>query len=230
MADSEISTSLSRPSRRDVLSAVVMTVGGSSFNSSAAAAPQHGRTTDAAVLAWMAWRSAHQRTLGLCRKQQRLESELARTIGFPQAVFTAAELPSPVRISSLRQFDELVADRPSLCARRDEVAIALRLHQQRWDDADRAIGYSVARREEAAASADEEGLIARLFAADAISLRGLSAKLDVLIALGADGAEGRHFPWPELRRIRRDVARLARQLPPNSDSANLNGPAAPNCA
>ena len=48
-----------------------------------------------------------------------------------------------------------------------------------------------------------------LFAADATSLRGLSAKLDVLIAVGADGAEGRHFPWPELRRIRRDVARLA---------------------
>lgn len=47
-----------------------------------------------------------------------------------------------------------------------------------------------------------------LFAADATSLRGLSAKLDVLIAVGADGAEGRHFPWPELRRIRRDVARL----------------------
>lgn len=34
-------------------------------------------------------------------------------------------------------------------------------------------------------------------------------KLDVLIALVADGVEGRHFPWPELRRIRRDVARLA---------------------
>ncbi len=46
------------------------------------------------------------------------------------------------------------------------------------------------------------------FAADATSLRGISAKLDALIAVGADGAEGRHFPWPELRRIRRDVARL----------------------
>ncbi|MPT22631.1 MAG: hypothetical protein E2577_06190, partial [Starkeya sp.] len=51
-------------------------------------------------------------------------------------------------------------------------------------------------------------LIAQLLAAEASSLRGLSAKLDVLIAIGADGAEGRHFPWPELRRIRRDVARL----------------------
>jgi hypothetical protein len=200
--------SLSRPSRRDLLSAALATVGGSSFNSSAAAAPQDGGTTDAAISAWKAWRAAHRRTLALCRKLQRLESELARTIGFPQVVLAAAELPSPVRIGSLRQFDGLATDLPSLCSQHAEVAAALRAHQHRWDDADRAIGYSVARQEEAAASADEERLIAMLFAVDATSLCGLSAKLDVLIAVGADGAEGRHFPWPELRRIRRDVARL----------------------
>ncbi|WP_421697773.1 hypothetical protein [Ancylobacter sp.] len=208
MADSEISTSLSRPSRRGVLYAVLLTIGGTSFNSSSAATPQDDSATDAAVLAWKGWRAAHRRTLALCRKQQRLESELVRKIGFPQAVLAAAELPSPVRIASLRQFDELAGNVPSLCARRAEVAEALRAHQQRWDDADRAIGYSVTRQEEAAASADEERLIAGLFAANATSLRGLSAKLDVLIAVGADGAEGRHFPWPELRRIRRDVTRL----------------------
>ena len=173
--------------------------------------------TDAAVLAWKAWRAAHRRTLALCRKQQHLESELARTIGFPQVVLAGAELPSPVRIGSLRQFDELAADLPSLCSQRDEVAAALRGHQQRWDDADCAIGYSATRQQEASASSDEERLIARLFAADAASLRGLSAKLDVLIAVGADGAEGRHFPWPELRRIRRDVARLV-QLQPQREA------------
>jgi hypothetical protein len=108
----------------------------------------------------------------------------------------------------MRQFDELAADLPSLCVRRDEVATALRTHQQRWDDADRAVGYSVTRLEEAVASDDEERLIARLFATDAASLRGLLAKLDVLIAVGSAGAEGRHFPWPELRRMRRDVAHL----------------------
>ncbi|MDE1570328.1 hypothetical protein [Aquabacter sediminis] len=208
MADSEISTSLSRPTRRDVLSAALLTVGGTSFNSSAAAEPEDHGATDAAVLAWKAWRAAHRRTLALCRKQQRLESELARTIGFPQVVLDAAELLSPVRIGLMRQFDELVAKVPSLRSRRAEVAAALRSHQRRWDDADHAVGYSVTRQEEATASHDEERLIGELFAADATSLRGLSAKLDVLITVGADGAEGRHFPWPELRRIRRDVARL----------------------
>ena len=208
MADSEISTSLSRPSRRDVLSASLLTVGGTSFSSSAAAAPQDGGAADAAVLAWKAWRAAHGRTLALCRKQQRLESELARTIGFPQVVLAAAELPYPIRVSTMRQFDQCAVDAPSLYARRAEVAEALHTHQQQWDDADRAIGYSVTRQEEAMASVDEERLIERLFAAEATSLRGLSAKLDVLIAVGAEGSEGRHFPWPELRRIRRDVARL----------------------
>jgi len=219
MADSEISTSLSRPSRRDLLSAALLTIGGTSLNSSAATAPQADNTTDAAVLAWEAWRAAHRCTLTLCRKQQRLESELARTSGFPQVLLTAAELPSPVRVSSLRQFDELAADVPSLCARRAEVAALLRAHQQRWDDADRAIGYSVARQDEAAASVEEERLIARLFAADATSLRGLSAKLDALIAVGADGAEGRQFPWPEFRRIRRDIARLDN---PSRDEASTH--------
>ncbi|GLK82916.1 hypothetical protein GCM10017653_09850 [Ancylobacter defluvii] len=208
MADSEISMSLSRPSRRDVLSAVLITIGGTSFNSSAAAEPQDQGATDAAVLGWKAWRAAHRRTLALCRKQQRLESELARTIGFPQVVLAATELPSPVRVSSMMQFDELAADLPSLRTRRAEVAATLRAHQRRWDNADSTTGYSATRQEEAAASDDEERLIARLFAADATSLRGLAAKLDVLIAIGADGAEGRHFPWPELRRLRRDVARL----------------------
>ncbi|WP_018390857.1 hypothetical protein [Ancylobacter sp. FA202] len=213
MADSEISMSLSRPSRRDLLSAALATVGGSSFNSSAAAAPQDGGTTDAAFIAWKAWRAAHRRTLALCRKQQRLESELVRTIGFPQVVLAAAELPSPVRITSLRQFDELSVDLPPLCSRRAEIAAVLRAHQQRWDDADRAIGYSATRQEEASASADEERLIAELFAAEATSLSTLSAKLDVLISVGAEGAEGRHFPWPELRRLRRDVARLVQLHP-----------------
>ncbi|WP_421700649.1 hypothetical protein [Ancylobacter sp.] len=208
MADSEISTTLSRPSRRDIISAALLTVGGASLNSSSAAAPRDGGTTDAAIIAWKAWRTAHRRTLALCRKQQRLESELARRIGFPQAVLAAAELPSPMRITSLRQFDELVTDLPSLRAQRDKVAAALRAHQKRWDDADRALGYSTARQEEAAASDDEERLIARLLESDATSLRGLSLKLDVLIAVGADGAEERQFPWPELRRIRRDVADL----------------------
>lgn len=68
MADSETSMSLSRPSRRDLLAAALATVGGSSFNSSAAAAPQDGDTADAAVIAWKAWRAAHRRTLALCRK------------------------------------------------------------------------------------------------------------------------------------------------------------------
>ncbi len=148
MADSEISTSLSRPSRRDVLSAALMAVSGTPFNSSMVAAMQDDGTTDAALVACKVWRDAHRRTLTLCRKQQRLESELARTVGFPHVVLTAAELPFPVRLSSLRQFDELAEDLPSLCARRAEVAAALRAHQQRWDDADRAIGYSVTRQED----------------------------------------------------------------------------------
>jgi hypothetical protein len=186
----------------------VLTVGGASFNSSAAAAPQNVDATDAAICAWKAWRAAHRRTLALCRKQQRLESELARTIGFPQVVL-AAELPSPVLIGSLRQFDELAADLPSLFTRRDEVAAALRMHQQRWDEADRAIGYSVSRRQEVAASDDEERLIEALLASDASSPRGVAVKLDMLISVGAQGAEGRHFPWPEIRRIRRDLARLS---------------------
>ncbi|MFT0861442.1 hypothetical protein [Ancylobacter sp. G4_0304] len=188
------------------MSAALLTIGGTSFNSSAAAEPRDDSATEATILARKAWRAVHWRTLALCRKQRRLESELARKVGFPHVLLTGAELLSPVRISSLRQFDELADDLPSLCARRAEVTAALRAHQQRWDDADRAIGYSVTRQEEAEASDYEERLISWLFATDAASLFGLSAKLDVLIPVGA---EGRHFPWPELRRSRRDVARLA---------------------
>jgi hypothetical protein len=47
-------------------------------------------------------------------------------------------------------------------------------------------------------------MVARLNEAAARQL----GKLDVLIAVGTDGAEGLLFPWPDLRRIRRDAVRL----------------------
>jgi hypothetical protein len=183
---------------------------GANLDTSVAVAPRATGTTDAAVAAWHVWRAAHRRTLALCRKQQDLECELARTIGFPRVILNAAEVSSPVRIGSLQQFDELAAELPSIFARRAEVAAALCEQQRRWADADRAIGFSDTRQNEAAAIDEEERLMEGLLAAEATSLRGIGVKLDVLLAVGVEGVEGGQFPWPELRRIRRDIARLAK--------------------
>jgi len=166
---------------------------------------------DPALLAWRAWRSAHCHALSLCRKQQRLESELARTVGFPSTVVKAPELSQPTLVVSMAQFDRIAEATPAINRLRAQVADEIAAHQARWDARDHLIGYSATRREEDAASAEEERLSEVLFTADASSFLGVIAKLDALIAMGAPAEASREFPWPQLRKMRVDLTQILRK-------------------
>jgi hypothetical protein len=168
---------------------------------------------DPALIAWKSWRSAHRRALAWCHKQQRLETELTRTIGFPCVTFDAPELARPVRIGSLQTLNELAAKVPSIREMRAFLDAELRAHQARWDNADRRLGYSAALQQEGVASAEEARLAERLFAAKAVSIAGIAAKIDALIVTEAPSETCDELPWPELRRMRSELVRMLTRPP-----------------
>lgn len=166
-----------------------------------------------AIVAWKAWRAARRRTLALCRRQQHLETVLARTIGFPHVVVHAPELPSPIRIEALSEFDEITATLPSIGRLRGTIAAQLGAHQARWDDADQAVGYSYALEQEELSLKEETQLAEVLLGTTAGSIPGITAKLDAVIAIGATSDRCREFPWPQLRRLRSELGRLTEAGP-----------------
>ncbi|KQU72428.1 hypothetical protein ASC75_23890 [Aminobacter sp. DSM 101952] len=78
---------------------------------------------DLAVAAAQAWNSARQRTLALCRRQQKLEGKLARIAGFPET-------------------EQIHATSPTLYKRSDAA------RQTRWQIKDAQLGYSRAKEAE----------------------------------------------------------------------------------
>lgn len=92
MADSDNSTTLPFDTRWRKSDIIVAADG------MPADAPKVCRTaaTDPVVVLAEIWRNAHARTLALCRHQQRLESRIARKIGFPPSA-SSDNLPKAKR-------------------------------------------------------------------------------------------------------------------------------------
>ncbi|WP_413992222.1 hypothetical protein ACMDCR_09115 [Labrys okinawensis] len=201
MVDSETSTSLPRLSRRDVLSTLVATAAGSPFHHAATVGAQY----DPALIAGKAWYLASRKALALCRRQQSLETELVRTIGFPSLILNTTALGKPTRVGSLQTFDNLASGEPSIRSLREFVEAELCAQQARWDEADRRLGYSVALREEELALAREQELADDLFAAEALTIPGIVAKIEALIALDEPSEDADERPWPQLRQIRAEL-------------------------
>lgn len=205
MVDSETSTSLPRLSRRHLLSTLMATAGSAALGGAAAGASKAEALDDPAVIAWQTWRPASRKALALCYKQQRLETKLVRTIGFPAVTLDVPALDEPVRIMSLEEFDDLVSSVPEVGPLRDHVAAELDAHQARWDEADRKHGYSVALEQEEEALAREQPLVEALLAADALTIPGIVGKIEALIALDAPSDDEDERPWAQLRRIRTEL-------------------------
>ncbi|GLS20690.1 hypothetical protein GCM10007874_37070 [Labrys miyagiensis] len=188
-----------------------------SFAASAASLLPCGATTpqsvcafaDPAIRAWEEWQTAQGKTLALCRKQQRLETRLQRTVGMPYAVVVVPDALKLVRISSAGELDRLIKAYPAVATKRNEVMARLTAHHERWNEADRAIGYSVALHEEELAMDREQELADRLWSTPASSLAGIGAKLAALIHSGEPSEECAEFPWPQIRSALADLRRLS---------------------
>ncbi|HLY57962.1 MAG TPA: hypothetical protein VKS60_20535 [Stellaceae bacterium] len=183
MADADHTTTPSAVSRRSLLVGVA----------AAPLAPVPEKPpeslTDPVVPLWREWQRRHARATSLCHRWQAIETQLARTIGFPPPV------PAEGPISR-------VVD-PSTGA--DAAA-----HQARWNAEAHRLGLEGAKRLENAAWDEEAIALHTVFCARATSLAGVEAKLALMARLCTDGSDDPDFPLPQLRSTLADVKSLRR--------------------
>ncbi len=180
MADSDNSTTLPFVTRRRKRQIVV-------FNHSVPAAKAGAHKAsgcaepDRAVAVARLWRDAQAKSLSLCRRQQRLETERMRAVH-----------SSPLSASGA----------PAATLDHSEAEAA------RWQRIDSDPDYCQARDAEAQAAQVAEELLEKLARTPAQSLDGVTAKLDVVLreAKTHDAPSG--FPWPQLRSALADLRRL----------------------
>ena len=212
MADSETSTTLPVVSRRRMISTTLAATAVTFLPPANATEASVNAASDPAMTAWQAWQMAHRKVLALCRKQQRLETKLYRTIGVPHVSVRLPGVREPVQIISLHDLDKMIDSHPTAANLRDGLVSELSAHQQRWEEADRILGYSAALEEEEAAAVYEQHLAENLWSTPSSSLAGIAAKLEALIATGQSREDCEEPPWPQLRSALKDLQRLSRNL------------------
>jgi len=173
-------------------------------------------TLDPALALWHEWQAAYTRTVALCRKQQNLERRLVDAIGFPKAEVELPDENVSVTVSWAGDLEDLFGDNPDFADMRARAEADLAAHQARWDAEDRRIGYSAAKREELAAADREQALVDSLMAAPATTLVGVAAKLDAVLREGESAEDCTEFPWPELRAVLGDLARMGQARQPGA--------------
>ncbi|WP_309083308.1 hypothetical protein [Chelativorans sp.] len=215
MADSDNTTTLSFVTRRRVLAGSVIAAGAWA---SPGNAPAHFFTVeqgllDPALALWREWDIAHRLTERLCRKQERLETRLARSIGFPRAVVCLPD-GEIVTIHSVGELDELFDENPGVDAIRAKAEAELAAHQAQWDAADAELGYSAALRAEREAGKQAAELLEALAAKPATSLAGIAGKLDAVLRSGEAWEDCSEFPWPQIRSALNDLVRVGEHWAP----------------
>jgi hypothetical protein len=196
-------------------------------NGAAVAGPLAGNSAcDPALVLWRDWQAAHLNTAALCRKQQRLETQLAEKIGFPRAEVHLPDEDVTVSVSWHGDIEELFGDDPALAELRAQAEADLAAHQARWDAEDMRIGYSAARRAELAAADHEQELVEVLMATPATTLAGVAGKLDAVLREGESFEESEEFPWPQIRAALVDLVRIGQALKPDAfmPGADRKGP------
>ncbi len=222
MADSDNSTALSSVTRRRLMAAVTRS---RPPDVSTPQSPSSETSHEDQILRLCEeWQEAHDHTLALCRKHGVLEAELVRVIGFP-----SARLPlSKGSEGTVHSFDEV----PEIGSPEDEAApneaiTELAAHQARWNALDDQIGYSRMDRLIRESEAVERALLDETLLSPASTIDGMLAKLSVILCEAENRDDPEDFPWPHIRSLRNDLARLygtepatiARPSPqPNSES------------
>ena len=208
MADSDNTMPMALVTRRRALAGALAVASAGRPSDHAAGAEGASEGPDPALTLWRKWRVAWSRMQRLCRKQQRLETRLAITVGFPRA---SVSLPDgeTVTVSSIEALDEVLGDDPGTFVIRAKAEADFAAHQARWGAADAELGYSAALRAEAEAAALEQKQADKLSSTRATTLAGVAGKLDAVLRLGETTDHCTDFPWPQIRAALGDLMRIA---------------------
>jgi len=179
---------------------------------------QHGfpnAAIDPAIALALAWMEAHAKVLDLCIRQQDREAELARLVGFPSSTLTLAG--GNRTVSSIDELEMVLAGTPvdgrvSAKARKE-----LSEQWARWQSADAALGYSVAKGAEDHAAAEQGLLLEQIAKTPARSVVGIVAKLSVILREAEDSGDPSDFPVPHIRSTLNDLQKLVEHKSVGSD-------------
>jgi hypothetical protein len=173
-----------------------------------------GAAPDPALLLSKAWLKAHARTLALCRRQQQLETELARSVGFPP---TTLVLPDGGErdMSSADGLEDVSASTSIDEIGRTEAAKALAQHWARWRTKDSDLGYSATKEAEQQADEREQLLLDELASTPARTIAGVIAKLSVVLRDVEDNRDASDFPLLHIRSVLEDLTRLTHRSAPH---------------
>lgn len=138
-------------------------------------------TVDPCVVLLQEWEQARHMAVVLCRLQQRLETRIRNAL-------KSSDLGGePVETGTAT-----VANR-----------------QARWDALDQEVGYSRVRAAELEAIEAQEQILETATATHAQSLRGIIAKLRIIVGGGESVDDPTAFPWPQIQSALADLKELS---------------------
>ncbi|WP_292164064.1 hypothetical protein [Mesorhizobium sp.] len=215
MADSDNTTTLPYVTRRRVLAGGMITstalvLEKSAFASNAAATCM---SPDPALVLWREWETARGLTDRHCRRQQRLATRLALSVGFP-CVTVRMPKGEEVTVHSIEALNDVLGKGPDMAALRETAEAEFAAHQARWDAAAEETGYSGALRAEREAGDRAQDLLEAFSTIPATTLAGVAGKLDAVLREGEAWEECCEFPWPQIRSALSDLVRMAQQMMP----------------
>ncbi|MER9067614.1 hypothetical protein NKH84_13720 [Mesorhizobium sp. M0902] len=209
MADSDNTTTLPYVTRRRVLAGTVLATTAWTLQGNApASAGSTNVRSDPALVLWREWERVHKQTERLCRRQQRLETRLVESVGFPCVTVGLAE-GEQVTVHSIEMLDEVLGKAPDMAALRDKAEADFAAHQARWDAAAEETGYTAAFRAEREAGEKIQDLLQAFSATPATTVAGVAGKLDAVLREGEAWEECSEFPWPQIRSALSDLVRIA---------------------
>ncbi len=156
---------------------------------------------------WPRWYACHQQRLRATHLRQKLETEILKATGGTPAV--EIPIPGTDRLTSVRSFADINRLAAKLNSEQlSEARAELRRRRKQRKETDQRLGYAdaVAREQELAHQAGIAGRVMRITAPS--SLIEVTAKLHCLIVMCDPGLELDLTPWPELRRLLRDLMRI----------------------
>ncbi|MER9684196.1 hypothetical protein NKJ23_34000 [Mesorhizobium sp. M0184] len=212
MGDSDNTTTLPSVTRRQVLAGTIAATTTWTLEGSASAgdAGRGYAPGDPALALWREWQAACKLTEQLCRKQQRLETRLVESVGFP-CVTVRLSAGEDVTIHTLEALKDVLGKGREMAALRDEAEAAFVAHQARWDAAAEEGGYTAARRAEREAGKRAQDLMEALSTTPATTLAGVAGKFDAVLREGEAWAESSEFPWPQIRSALSDLVRMVQE-------------------
>ncbi|MER9661592.1 hypothetical protein [Mesorhizobium sp. M0159] len=210
MADSDNTTTLPYVTRRRVLEGTVVATTAWTLqgNAPASGAGSTNVRSDPALALWREWERVYKQTERLCRRQQRLETRLVESVGFPCVTVRLTE-GEQVTVHSIEMLNEVLGKAPDMAALRDKAEADLAAHQARWDSAAEETGYTAALRAEREACDRAKDLLGAFSTTHATTLAGVAGKLDAVLREGEAWEECSDFPWPQIRTALCDLVRIA---------------------